>query len=113
MIPSFLNPNPPREVPAPGNAGDVLTVENDEWVSKANPSSAGVVSESYSLTASVQEVVLPEGIAGDFIHQVFQVVGTDEIHMPNLQLYYNTSDSKWYIDLSGYEAMTVKIMFIS
>ncbi len=99
-------------LPTPGTAGNVLTSDGTDWVSSPPAASPGVVVQAYTWTASLQEVVLPSGITGtDFLYQVFEVIGTDEIPSPAIQIFFNTLDSKWYVDLSLYQAVSAKVKF--
>ncbi len=99
-------------LPTPGTVGNVLTDDGTAWVSAPPAASPGVVVQAYTWTASLQEVVLPTGITGTaFLYQVFEVIGTDEIPSPAIQIFFNTLDSKWYVDLSLYQAVSAKVKF--
>lgn len=67
-----------------------------------------------SLTAGVKATVDPSAATPAitkplFMYQVFQSDGTNIYPMPGIQMYYNVSDDKWYIEAQETTTVTVKM----
>jgi len=98
--------------PATADPGQVLGVVDGAYAFVTPTTVPAVVVQEVALTASVNDITLPLAVTGDFLHQIFEVSGTQLIPQPNVQMYYDSADSLWHIDLTGAEAMTVKIYYL-